>query len=383
MTLESSIAILQKYIVQNKYRGYDPYDALKSPVFKWPFLNSSRLIRFGTQQLVKRSPFNFRPLLSIPKGLNPVTLGLCIQAYSYLFTLDPNNEKLLKEINRLITLLERYVPKGFSGSCWGYDFDWQARYASIDAFQPTVVATGIITNGLFTSYKLTNNDKAKELALSASNFVLNDLNRTKNENGTCFSYSPFDEQQVLNASMKGARILAQAYYLSGNYELLEVAKEAVRFTISHQNDTGSWPYSLVRTGGWVDNYHTGYVLDCLNDYQTISGDKTFINNIDKGYQFYKSSFIEKNGRPKFYFNNKYPLDCTSGAQSILTLVKFGDINTARKVAEYMIDEMQKPSGSFRFRAFKNYTISTSFMRWSDAWMFVSLSYLLYSINTSA
>jgi hypothetical protein len=46
-----------------------------------------------------------------------------------------------------------------------------------------------------------------------------------------------------------------------------------------------------------------------------------------------------------------------------------------KVAVYMAKTMQKPNGSFKFRKFKSYTITTSFMRWSDTWMFAALSYL--------
>ena len=82
--IEESLQRLVNYIESQNYRGYDPYDALKSPLFRLPILKSNKLIRFGAQQLVKRSPLNLRPLLGIPKGYNPVTLGLCIQGYSNL-----------------------------------------------------------------------------------------------------------------------------------------------------------------------------------------------------------------------------------------------------------------------------------------------------------
>ena len=44
----------------------------------------------------------------------------------------------------------------------------------------------------------------------------------------------------------------------------------------------------------------------------------------------------------------------------------------------LIDNMQGADGSFYFRKFKWYTNRTSFMRWSNAWMFAALSYLLKS-----
>ena len=74
--IKQATQLLQQYIEQENYRGYDPYDALKSPLFKLPFFKSNKFIRFAAQQLVKRSPINLRPLLFVPKGYNPVNACL-------------------------------------------------------------------------------------------------------------------------------------------------------------------------------------------------------------------------------------------------------------------------------------------------------------------
>ena len=231
--------------------------------------------------------------------------------------------------------------KGFSNSCWGYDFDWEARYAKIKANRPTVVATAIITNALFLAYKVVNIKKAKKLVISAAEFVLNDLNIIFENDCICFSYSPYDKQKVFNASIKGARILIQAYSLSGNEDYLKYATKAVKFVINNQALNGSWYYSLNKNGNWVDNYHTGYILDCLYEYQTLSNDHSFNDNLLSGYTFYKSNFITKDGIPKFYHNKIFPIDCTAASQFILTLTKFGDFDIAMKVSEWMISNMQK------------------------------------------
>ena len=374
--IDQGLQKLKTYIEENDYRGHDPYDALKSPFFKWPFLKRNKLIRFGTQQLAKRLPFSIRPLLLVPKGYNPVTLGLSIQAYAFLYKADPENKATyLKKINHLVEELKTLIPDGFSGACWGYDFDWEARYSTIDAYEPSVVATGIITNAMFIAYSETGCQECVNLILSASQFVIKDLNRVYDGSSFCFSYSPFDEEEVFNASLKGARLLAQAYVINNDNEFFKLAKNAVQFVINHQREDGSWGYSLHSKGGWTDNYHTGYVLDCLDEYQKMTNDDEYDLNIKKGYLFYKNNFINTDGSPKFYFDKTYPIDCTSAAQTILTHIRFGNKEIAAGVAAWMIDNMQKNDGSFKFRKFRYYTIKTSFMRWSDAWMFAALANL--------
>ncbi|CAI8337207.1 MAG: Uncharacterised protein [Owenweeksia sp. TMED14] len=376
MMISKGLNNLKTYIEREDYRGYDPYDALKSPIFKLPFFKRNKLIRFGAQQVVKRLPFSIRSLLMIPKGYNPVTLGLSIQAYAYLILSEPENKEIYRQnITLLVTELKKLIPSGFSGACWGYDFDWEARNANIPAYQPTVVATGIITNALFIAYQITGCKASEKLIQSAAKFIVKDLNRSYKEDSLCFSYSPFDHQQVFNASMKGVRVLAQAYSIGQNGQYKELARRAVDFVIAQQKENGSWGYSLANAGGWTDNYHTGYVLDCLDEYQKLTGDFQWSSNIEKGYAFYLKHFIVENGPPKFYHNNTYPVDCTAAAQTILTTLRFSDIEIASATAIWMIENMQKVNGSFAFRKFKYYTIKTSFMRWSDAWMFVALSQL--------
>ena len=138
------------------YRGYDPFDALLSPLFQLPVLRTNKLARFGAQQVVKRSPVNLRSLLAVPKGENPVTFGLCLQAFTALQQVFVQKaEHYRMQIAICLEQLEALQSKGYSGACWGYDFDWEARYAKIPAYTPTVVATGFITNALFEYYQTT------------------------------------------------------------------------------------------------------------------------------------------------------------------------------------------------------------------------------------
>lgn len=382
--LIGSIAKLQNYIRLQQYRGYDPYDGLISPLFKFPVLRSNNFIRFGSQQVLRRIPLNWRPALGVRKGLNPVTLGLCIQAYTHLSELQKEKSELhLDEISYCIDRLQELRSEGYSGACWGYDFDWQGRYANISAYTPTVVATGMIENGLYEYYGLHKDERAKELILSSAEFVLKDLNRSYENDTFCFSYSPNDRQVVFNATMKAARTLSHAYTLSGDSRFIEEAGATAKFVVNHQNHDGSWPYSFGDARTWVDNFHSGYVLDCLEAYRLVTGDARVQSSIDSGFSFYRNNFFTPDGMPKYYSKQIYPIDSTAAAQSILTLCNFGELEKANMVAMWMIENMQEGSGYFYYQKHKVWTNKVPYMRWSNACMFAALSSLLLSLNENS
>ncbi len=381
--LEESILQLEKYIISEDYRGYDPYDSLMSPVFKLPVLRSNKFIRFGCQQVYRRIPFNTRSLLGIEKGLNPVTLGLCIQAYSYLSVIFVDRKSFyISEIDKLLNKLIDLKSKDFSGACWGYDFDWEARYARIPAFYPTIVATGIITNSLFINYSLLNNSKSFDLCQDAANFALKDLNKSFDGETFCYSYSPNDKQKVLNATMKGARLLSQVYSVTKDDNLINEAKKTVDYVMRNQNENGSWSYSRGDARKWVDNFHTGYILDALNDFIYYSNSNVYISNLEEGYKFYLTNFFHNNEIPKYYEHRLNPVDSTAIAQSILTLTRFGNLDLAVKSALWGIENMKSKKGYYFFQKTRMYINKTPYMRWVNAWMFTALSYLLFKIKVS-
>ena len=368
---------LEEYIHDEQYSGYDPYDVLTSPLFTLPIARSSRVVRLSAQQVVRRLPVNVRPLLRIPKGRNPVTYGLCLNAYARLRSVFPEKDDFYRrQAEYCIQQLLKFRSNGYSGACWGYDFDWEGRYARIPAFTPTVVATGIVADGLFAAYRLLAIEEANTLLQSASTFVLKDLRKSWDGDSFCFSYSPFDTQSVFNATMKGARLLVQAYVGSKDPILLEEARNTVRYVLRHQRSDGSWPYSAGDARTWSDNFHTGYVLDCLHEYSRLSGDTSVNTNLARGFAFYRSRFFSPDGMPLYYHNKTYPIDATAAAQSILTLTRFGEQDFARQVASWMVKHMQDPRGFFYYRRHRYYTNRISYMRWSNAWMYLALSTLV-------
>src|SRR5947209_4368823 len=82
--LAAAVARAEAHMRAEDFAGWDPYDALKSPLFQLPVLRGSRFARFGAQQVLRRLPVNLRPMLGIGKGVNPVTLGLALEGYAAL-----------------------------------------------------------------------------------------------------------------------------------------------------------------------------------------------------------------------------------------------------------------------------------------------------------
>lgn len=375
--IQHSNLAVENYIIKEKYHGFDPYDVLNSPVFRLPLFRDSQVLRFGSQQIVKRLPWNIRTLMFIRKGNNPVTYALCLQAFTYLLNVFPSRrEHFSNQIDLCINELESLRSKGYSGICWGYDFNWEARYARIPAFTPTIVATGFITNSLFEHYRLTGNERALQLCLDASKFVRNDLHKTVEDSVFCYSYSPLDRQIVFNATMKGARLLSQVFSVTHEKSLAEEAKATVNFVLRHQNIDGSWPYSKGDKREWIDNFHTGYILDCLDEYCTMTRDDVARRQLEKGVNYYVNTFFYDDCIPKYYSNSVYPVDSTAAAQSILTLARFGYVEKAWNVALWMIQNMQDESGYFYYQKHRLFTNKIPYMRWSNAWMYAAMSYIL-------
>lgn len=113
------------YCQTNDWAGYDPYDSLNSQVLKYlPFLDF-RLFRLGLTQMLRRSPFNFRPVLLVPKTQNPKAIALFLMAFLKLKELGllENEDLIMLMTQKLIDLRS---PNN-SYWCWGYSFPWQTR----------------------------------------------------------------------------------------------------------------------------------------------------------------------------------------------------------------------------------------------------------------
>lgn len=385
INFENSFNQLKTFCEKENFKGWDPYDGLNSRIFqKLPFFKNSRFFRLVWIQFFKRSPLNFRKLVGVPKEHNPKGLALFLTGYCNLYHLDPQKE-YLNYIQELTQLILKKQTLGYSGACWGYNFDWQARAFFQPKNTPTVVATSFVTEALIESYKITKNQEVLSALKSIGNFIKEDLNKSfdKNKNFT-LSYSPLDHTQVFNAGLLGAKTLCLLYEFSKDEEDLNFSKKIVQYACEKQNSDGSWAYGTLPYHQWVDNFHTGYNLECIYIYQNVSEDKSFQNNINLGIEYYLKTFFTKEGISKYYNNKTYPVDIHAPAQFIVTLSKLDIFKKheimVNKVLGWTVQNMQSKKGFFYYQKRKRISSKIPYMRWAQAWMFYAYSYYILNIN---
>ena len=391
----SSFRFLSLYCESQHFKGWDPYDGLNSKVFQAiPFLKKSALCRLVVIQGFKRCPINLRPLALVPKEYNAKGIGLFLQGYCNLYRAiiaSPElaatlglSDVLLRRINELAALLISLQSQGYSGACWGYNFDWQARRLFLfPKYTPTVVATNFCATALMDAYELTKEQRYLDVALSSAEFVLNDLHRTECNGGFLFSYSPLQgNDTVFNASLLGSKLLAYCYHYTGNEAYKDAARASVQACCRAQAEDGSWVYGMLPVQSWIDSFHTGYNLDGLIAYQEQTGDDSFRENIERGFDFYIRNFFEEDGCPKYYHNQKYPIDIHCPGQLFVTLYRLGKFDQYRELAEkvlqWTIRNMQDKKGYFYYQLKPGMSSKIPYMRWSNAFMFNALSYYILS-----
>jgi len=383
LNIKKSFKKLKDYCEIEGFKGWDPYDGLNSKVFKFFRLNKVQFFRLAWIQLFKRNPINLRTPMMVPKEYNPKGLGLFLTGYCNLYKTEPKAE-YLEHINFLAAKLIELKTPGFSGACWGYNFDWQSRAFFLPKETPTVVATTFIASALMDAYDITKNSDYLDVAVSSANFVVKDLHRTPKEEGFIFSYSPFDDTCVYNASLLGSKLLAQVYSYTKDEALLEVARGSVLACSNVQQVNGAWIYGEMAIQSWVDSFHTGYNLECISEYQKYSGDTSFQSHIDKGLRYYLENFFLDDGTPKYYDNKTYPIDIHAPAQLVATLSTLGVLNEHKelvnRVLNWTIEHMQDDKGYFYYQLKKGVSSKIPYMRWAEAWMFYAFSFWMSEVK---
>jgi len=326
----------------------------------------------------------------VKKAVNAKAMALFARAYLNLYECFKKEEYLDRALNCL-SWLEKNFSKGYSAYCWGYPFDWQSLMFFPQG-TPCGVVSSIAGHAFLDAYDLLGKRKYLKISENVCRFILHDLNRKEYNEKLCFSYTPLDDYEVHNANLWCASLLARVAFHTKNDLFKRTVIKAVNFALSDQRDDGAWRYWSTEyadenriASNIIDNFHTGFMIECLIDCDKYISSFNVKRNIQRGVDFYVKNLLLDESIPKMTPDNIYPIDIHSCAQMIITLTKHSEVNTeylniSRKVAFWTIKNMQDKKGFFYYRFYRWMVDKTPYIRWGQAWMLFALS-SLYKMHT--
>lgn len=378
--LNSTIDRLRLYIESADYAGYDPYDALNSPLIRL-LSRKSKWLRIAFTQFLRRCPINLRFFMGVKRGHNPKGIGLFLGGYTKLYSMHEKDEYLAK-ISYLLGLLTKLRSQGYSGNCWGYNFDWQSRTFMRPRGVPTIVNTAFIGHALLDCYEYTGLQQALDMAVPIKDFVLEDLHRTKEGDTFCFSYTPVDTAVVHNANMLGGSILIRLLRHCEDPRCEDAALSSLAYSMNHQQEDGSWYYAATEIQQWIDSFHTGFNLQALKYFLEGGFALKYREDFARGVRYYAENFFLMDGTPKYYHNRAYPIDIHACAEAIHFFSGMGDAyqELTDRVLAWMLANMLSPKCYFYFRKTRYFTNRIPYMRWSQAWAFHALTQYMFQME---
>lgn len=342
-----------------RWRGPDPYDGLWT---RWPrLLAGGRRRRQAIVQLHARSPVDVRRLYRRRHSLVPKAPALLGQAAVRLWRADGATGARALAEDALGTLAADVT----SGErAWGYPWDTQTRWSHYPAGRPNVVATAFSAHALAEASDAFDRPEWRRRAERAAAWVARDLYLPGEG---CFAYHRRSERLIHNANLLGAALVHAL--APGEPGAAEAVTAATTRTLDAQRDDGTWPYGEGEGLGWVDSFHTGYVLDSLRRLEGV--DSRIPTAIERGATAYLAGFFDADGRARLWPDRRYPEDAHSAGTGLTVLSSLAQDGVAptsaiaplaRRTLTHLIDR----SGHAIHRRTRWGPTRVHYPRWCDA-----------------
>jgi len=370
------------------YSGYSKFDALNSPILK-VICRDNRYLGGGVTLVVNKSPVNVRRVLLVKKSRNPKGIALFIRAYLNLYQLTQRDEYLKKAELCLEWLRQNAIP-GYSGPCWGYNFDWVSRLFYAPKGTPNCVVTVFVCEALIHAYEVTNNEKYLIQAEQSALFLMKDLPILYEDNSMkCVGYVPIGvNNRVININALLGSLLAKLWRYSNNDLYLIEGSKLISYVTGQKTMDNCWYYTDPPSASSItyDNYHTGGILDSLLEFMEYTNKKSYQKIWEESIHFYVNNLFLPDGSPKWMADKTYPLNIHGSAQGIVTFSKAskyndGCMNIAKTIANWSVENLyDRKWHYFYYQKNRFFTERYTLMRWCNGWMTRAISELLLKMQ---
>jgi hypothetical protein len=365
------------------WRGSDPYDGLTARRLPAPLARNGMARRL-VQQLVKRCPMDLRPALGIPADENAAALAWVVSSYALGGFRDDALERT--RLSELLARLEHLRAPDFPEPSWGYHWPFASRVFHKPAHAPNTIATTYAGIALLDAWERTGDPGLLETALQAGWFFVRHVPQTAGPGGAYFGYWPGDRTPVHNANLHVCGLLARLYAASGEAEFLTRARRGVGFALAHQRTDGAWRYGEWPNLGWVDNFHTGYVLDSLRMCLDAGIEPDAVGPaLDRCMEHYRRELFLEDGTPKYFDDGVYPIDSQCMAQAIQTFAIGADrdrtlLGDALRTFDWSCRWMRRADGAFMFQRRPRWVNPAAHMRGTVTSMLLACVHLLRALR---
>jgi hypothetical protein len=348
-----------------KWRGPDIYDALWG---NWPgVLTGGRRRRQALIQLHARSPVDLRRLYRREHPLVAKALAVFAQADLRLAAVT-GDEEHLASAGQALELLA--ADRSAGDEAWGYPWDMQTRWSYYPKGSPNVVATVFAALSLSEGARSLSEARHEERARKAAEWVQREL--FVDDLGI-YAYHPGSRSVIHNASLLGARL---AWELLGDDPAArQAASRAVARTLAAQRDDGAFPYGEGGGLGFVDSFHTGYVLEGLSRLSDV--DPAVMPALERGAAYYREHFFDAEGRALLWPGRRYPEDAHAagtGLTSLSELVRLGlaERELLERVAARTVSHVVRGDHAVH-RRYRLGATRVNYLRWADSHVALGLA----------
>jgi hypothetical protein len=321
----------------------------------------------------------------------PIADAHYAMGFAHLYEATGDEFYIQKAIH-FLEILQKTRCHGYKEFCWGYPFDWVTGTGMIPAGTPLITTTPYVFEAFLQVEQLRPHLKWQRILESIARHICSDYKDLKvSEAASTCSYTPFDKMGVVNASAYRAFALAGAARFLNDDRFLEAGRRNLNFVLESQKPDGSWPYAMDSRRGFVDHFHTCFVLKALAKIYLLTGNEDCMKALKPGVEYYTQHLFSDDGMPRpfakaprltVYRHELY--DCAECINLCLLMRKYFPQleKTLETVTAGVLSDWVKTDGSFRSRRLMFGWDNVPMHRWGQSQMFRSLALYLHEARAA-